>query len=182
MEQLSMASFLRNGHPFHLYVYDDLPGVPKGVVLKDANQIIPERKIFKYKDFDSCAGFSNLFRYRLLLEKGSYWADLDVVCLRPFSADSEYVFCKQRDPGFLRPVKFRQPFFSVANCVIKAPIDSVIMRYCYDQSAARDPEALMWGKRVRCWWPGPSRNSASAGGWFHTALTAPLIGGTGRGR
>ena len=40
MEQLSIASFLRNGHEYHLYVYDELKHVPSGTILKDANQNI----------------------------------------------------------------------------------------------------------------------------------------------
>ena len=31
MEILSISSFLQKGHPFHLYVYDDVKGVPDGV-------------------------------------------------------------------------------------------------------------------------------------------------------
>src|SRR5205823_1893528 len=41
MEQLSIASFLRNGHDYHLYIYNELPNVPKGVVIRDASEILP---------------------------------------------------------------------------------------------------------------------------------------------
>jgi hypothetical protein len=30
LEQLSIASFLKNGHPYELHVYDELPGIPAG--------------------------------------------------------------------------------------------------------------------------------------------------------
>src|SRR5437016_4032991 len=84
MERMSIISFLRNGHEYHLYTYNDLPNVPDRVVVKDANRILPASAIFKYKERPSYAGFANYFRYRLLLEHGGWWADLDVVCLRPF--------------------------------------------------------------------------------------------------
>lgn len=92
MEQLSITSFLSNGHEFHLYAYDDVKNVPEGTVLKDASEIISPDKIFKYKDHDSYAGFANLFRYTLLLERGQWWVDTDVVCLSPLDFKQRYVF------------------------------------------------------------------------------------------
>ena len=32
MEQLSVSSFLRHGHQYHLYVYDDVKNVPAGTL------------------------------------------------------------------------------------------------------------------------------------------------------
>ena len=45
LEKLSMISFIRNGHLYYLYVYNDVKALPDGIVLKDANTIIPENKI-----------------------------------------------------------------------------------------------------------------------------------------
>jgi hypothetical protein len=142
MEQLSISSFLQNGHSFHLYVYDAVKGVPEGVVLLDAEKIIRREKIFKYKDYDSYAGFSNLFRYRLLLEKGGYWVDTDVVCLRPLRLERDYVFASEK----LHNPSLMGPRSQLANCVIKAPTSSKIMEYCYAESAKRDPIELAWGE------------------------------------
>lgn len=96
MEQLAISSFLQNGHSFHLYVYNEMQGVPKGTILQDANEIMPSKRIFKYRHHDTYAGFANLFRYKLLVEKGGYWVDTDVVCLRPFSFTADYMFAKVR--------------------------------------------------------------------------------------
>ena len=90
MEQLSIASFLRNGHEYHLYTYAELANVPAGTVIRDANEILPAAAIFQYKDRPSYAGFSNFFRYKLLLERGGWWVDSDLVCLRPFDFTVEY--------------------------------------------------------------------------------------------
>src|SRR5437870_1345057 len=84
MEQLSVASFMRNGHEYHLYVYDDVKNIPAGTVIKDASEILPASRIFQYKHFPTYAGFSNFFRYKLLLERGGWWIDTDTVCLKPF--------------------------------------------------------------------------------------------------
>jgi hypothetical protein len=50
LEQLAIASFLRNGHEFHLYADNDISDVPAGAQLKDANEIIPEKNVFTYYD------------------------------------------------------------------------------------------------------------------------------------
>lgn len=142
MEQLSISSFLKNGHSFHLYVYDELKGVPDGVVLLDANKIVRREKIFKYKDYASYAGFADLFRYRLLLEKGGYWIDTDVVCLKPFQLECDYVFASEKFRKFF----LTRPRLCRASCVIKAPVGSRIMEYCYAESAKRDLRELFWGE------------------------------------
>ena len=48
IEQLSIASFLKNGCDYDLYVYSDVANVPAGVTIKDAAQIIPQSEIFTY--------------------------------------------------------------------------------------------------------------------------------------
>jgi len=141
MERLSISSFLKNGHPFHLYVYDDVSGIPEGVTILDASKILSPDRIFKYKNHNSYAGFSNLFRYKLLLEKGAYWVDTDVVCLKEFLHNEEYVFTAERMPSrfFRNKLKF-------GSCIIKVPKDSAIMDYCYKESAKKDSNRLFWGQ------------------------------------
>ena len=143
MERLAIASFLANGHSFHLYAYEEVGGVPLGVDLLDAREVIPRNKIFRYAKYESYAAFANLFRYRLLAEKGGYWVDTDVVCLRPFEHASEYVFAGQ--PSRLAG-KEGSGTAPINNCVIKAPRGSEIMCQCYEASAARDHRSLRWGE------------------------------------
>lgn len=137
MEKLCISSFLQNGHPFHLYIYDDVGGIPEGAVKKDAHPIIPADKIFKYKDRDSYAGFANLFRYKLLLEKGNYWVDTDIICLKPFSHKAEHIFASERSS---------KENTGAASCVIKAPGGSPVIEYCYCESANKNNELLQWGQ------------------------------------
>ena len=141
MERLSIISFLKNGHPFHLYAYKNIKGVPDKVIVKDANRIIPGEKIFKYRDHDSYAGFANLFRYKLLLEKGGFWVDTDMVCIKPFQFTADYVFASEI---FVSTEK--KTMKQVTNCTIKVPAGSKIMGYCYEQSLAKKPEELTWGE------------------------------------
>ena len=137
MERLSIASFLHHGHDYHLFTYDEVVGLPDGAVREDARAILPESSIFQYREFASYAGFSNFFRYRLLLEHGGWWVDTDVVCLRPFDWDDPYVFASEPTPDG-REVP--------ASCAIKAPAGSEAMAAAWDTCRSRDPKDLRWGE------------------------------------
>jgi len=143
MEQLCISSFLSNGHNFHLYTYEEVQNIPKGTIIKDANKIIPPDKIFKYKEYDSYAGFANIFRYKLILEKGHYWVDTDVICLSPLVIKNDYVF----PSSIYRMLDFEGEAKSeVESCIIKAPPGSEIMEYCFSESSIRKPSDLKWGE------------------------------------
>jgi Glycosyltransferase sugar-binding region containing DXD motif len=92
VERLSLASFAHHGHAVHLYAYDAIDGVPAGVTLRDASEILPRELIFLHRRTQSLAPFADWFRYRLLYERGGIWADTDVVCLRPFDYAQPRVF------------------------------------------------------------------------------------------
>jgi mannosyltransferase OCH1-like enzyme len=136
MEQLSIASFLRNGHQYHLYVYEDVKSIPSGTTIKDANEILPASRIFQYKQQASYAGFSNFFRYKLVLERGGWWVDTDTICLRPFDFEAEYVFSSEFAMG--------QEFINSG--IFKAPAGSVVMAYAWSVCETKDPEHLAWGE------------------------------------
>ncbi len=137
MEKLSLRSFLFNSHEIHLYVYEDIEDVPKGVTIYDANKILPEEKIFKYRNNGSYAGFANLFRYKLLLEKGGLWSDLDIICIRPIFLTEDYVFASERIPD---------NGVQVNNCFMKAPENSPVLEYCYNVALNKNSEELKWGE------------------------------------
>jgi hypothetical protein len=137
MEQLSIASFLAHGHEYHLYSYGMVSQVPRGAVVKDAEAILPKSSVFQYRKHPSYAGFSNFFRYKLLLRKGGWWVDTDVVCLKPFVFDEPYVFASERIPeGAV-----------AASAVIKAPAGSELMAFNWHVClACRDPSEAGWGQ------------------------------------
>ena len=94
MERLSIKSFLAHGHEFHLYCYSEPHGVPVGVIVKDAREILPESEVATFR----CAQqFSDWFRIQLLLDKGGWNTDLDNVLLKPLDFESEYVFYGDHD-------------------------------------------------------------------------------------
>lgn len=136
MEQLSIASFLMNGHEYHLYVYEDVLNIPAGTVILDGNEVLPSTMIFQYREFKSYAGFSNFFRYKLLLEKGGWWVDTDMVCLRPFDFAREFVFSSEKDEG--KDV--------LTSGAIKAPSGSDAMAYAWQVCQKKNVENLVWGE------------------------------------
>jgi hypothetical protein len=91
IEQLSISSFLKNNHEFHLYTYGDVENIPEGTVVKDANEILDKKNIFTYCN-GSYAGFADWFRWELLYKKGGFWVDTDMICLKPFDFDTDLIF------------------------------------------------------------------------------------------
>ena len=97
---ISINSFIQNGFVYNLYVYDDVKNVPSGVILCDANDIIPKEEIWYYNNgFNkgSPSGFSNQFRFQILHEHGGLWVDTDVVLLNDFNFDKPYIFISERN-------------------------------------------------------------------------------------
>ena len=140
LERLAMTSFLRHGHEYHLYCYDDVGGVPAGVLLKDGNEIVPASEIFSYQHGPargSLSAFSNLFRYKLLLERGGWWADTDAVCLRPWDFPAPIVVASEHTRG---------PQAKVASGVMKLPAGHPVAALCYDAASRVDRENLQWGE------------------------------------
>jgi len=98
LERACVQSFLAKGHRFNLYVYDAVENVPPACTLLDAAAIVPRSEVFAHADgpgAGSLAGFSDLFRYKLLYERGGWWADLDVFCLTPTLPDASIVIGRQ---------------------------------------------------------------------------------------
>ncbi len=141
MEKLCIQSFQKHGHEFHLYVYDQVDGVPPPTKLCDANEIVPSSRIFFYSEHNSCAGFANMFRYKLLLERGGWWVDTDTVCLREFSFSEPYVFSSESTAAGPK-----QEAGSCASAgIIRTPPITELMRYCWEHCDRADSRTLKWG-------------------------------------
>jgi hypothetical protein len=142
LEILCIRSFLSNGHDFHLYVYDVPRNVPDRVVLRDANSVITSDLIgrFKYIMTDSVSPFSNVFRYKLLYDRGGMWVDMDVVCLNGFNIAEEYLFPKVSTLFMLGGDTKH-----VDSWCISVPKQSELMRYCYDKAMSMIDSQTPWG-------------------------------------
>lgn len=138
MERLVLASFVANGHEFHLYSYSEIEGLPEGVVIRDADEVLGPEWIVR-DGRGTIASFADVFRYKLLLERGGWWVDMDVVCVSPFDFADEYVLAFEPDR-------------TLGTDVIRVPPESDVMRYAWDRSRRYGPrrwplprKRLPWG-------------------------------------
>jgi hypothetical protein len=137
MEQLSIKSYIAHGHEYHLYVYGEVDNVPAKTVLKDANEILPSSSIFQYREYKSYAGFSNFFRYKLVLEKGGWWSDLDVICVKSLDFDAEYVFSSEENDRGIE---------GVTSGIFKAPKGAELLSEAWSICRSKDTQKLKWGE------------------------------------
>ena len=129
LELLTLKSFIKAGHKFHLWIYEEIETpLPPEVIIKDASEIISKENIFKYNKKSSFghgkgsyAGFSDIFRYKLLYDHGGWWVDMDVCCLKPLNIEVPYVFRKHH-------------YLNVVGNIMKCPAKSKVMLSCYKEA------------------------------------------------
>ena len=135
LERLCLKSFVAQGHAFHLYTYDPIDNVPPGVTLQDAGQILPASKVFRNQRGEgkgSLAAFSDLFRYKLLLDRGGWWVDTDVFSLKPFDFTAPYVFGAEDKP--------------VATGIMKMQRGSALAQRCYESACRIKQKKIIWNE------------------------------------
>jgi hypothetical protein len=141
VELLCISSFLKSGVRYCLYVYEPPVNLPKGVIVKDAGEIIDRSRMFTYQagtfNLGSVAGFSNLFRYTLIHEQGGWWTDTDVCYGNGFATEPAEIFFAELSQG---------GEFRVATALFRSPPGSAVMRYCLDRFAEKDVTRIVHGE------------------------------------
>lgn len=137
MEVACINSFLSLGYEYHLYSYSKIENVPKKVKLINANEIINESEIFTYNLPDHMGGksysaFSNLFRYKLLYDKGNCWVDTDVYALKRLP-ETDYILAKESDT-------------KIASCILCFPPKHIFSFICMNKCLERKKDNLRWGE------------------------------------
>jgi hypothetical protein len=144
LEILTLQSFVDCGHVFHLWTYEPLLNdLPDGVIMEEANRIIPQDKVFRYKNVNkyghgkgSVSGFSDIFRYKLLYEMGGWWTDMDVTCIKALNVADPYFFRKHHD-------------LELVGNVMKCPAKSPLMLACYEEATKEvDETNTDWHKPI----------------------------------
>jgi hypothetical protein len=109
---------------------------------RDANEILPASTIFTYPhgpERGSYGAFANLFRYKLLLERGGWWVDTDLVCLKPFDFSEAAIIASEANKDATNDAT------KVANAAMKLPPGHRVARHCYEFSRQCDRATLTWG-------------------------------------
>ena len=139
-EYNSIKSYINQGYEYHLYTYDKIDNIPEGTIIKDANIIIDKKYIFYYEGL--IAPFSDLFRYKLLYDKGGIWTDCDIVCLNSLPNDKqhEYIFVAERTilkgafASCIKTPPYTCKLKKVLNSFIKTPKHAKIMLLMYTKA------------------------------------------------
>jgi mannosyltransferase OCH1-like enzyme len=135
MQQLCIKSYIDNGHEFHLYISEPTTDIPEGVIVKDANKILPQSARDK---FTCHSHFSDYFRVLLILREGGWYVDMDTVCLRPFDFPEPFAFVSEDTSTFSQnkkdpkiPPKPVSEVVSnyISGCIFKSPADSPFLKY-----------------------------------------------------
>lgn len=148
IEMLTVHSYTSLGYEFVLWTYGstDAYKLPQNASVRDAAEIIPRDKVFSYKHKNqfghgkgSYAGFSDIFRYKLLYEFGGWWTDMDITCLQRLDFQSDYVF---------RRSKAEQG--DVVGNLMHVPPKSPLMESCFQKAFATiDAENKDWMAPIR---------------------------------
>jgi len=99
-EELSLTTLVQRGQRVVLYSYDRTLRVPDGVVLADADEVLPGGRVreFVYPSGErSPALHSDLFRYEALRRFGGWYFDLDIVLLRDAPPAADIYIARQDD-------------------------------------------------------------------------------------
>jgi hypothetical protein len=138
LERLSIRSFLAHGHEYRLFSYGEVPNLPAGAQLLPAAEVLPACSIFRYDEAlgGSYAAFANVFRYKLLHDRGGWWADTDMVCLRPLDSP---------DPWVLASEARREGGAVTTNAILKAPAGAPMLADCFERAMRHEQRATVWG-------------------------------------
>lgn len=136
VERACLRSVLRQGHSLGFYCYDVPSGVPSGVTIRDAAQILPRDRIIHYCS-GSVALFANWFRYELQRRGLGTWVDTDIYLLAPIDSERPYLF------GYESPA-------CINNAILRIPPRSPMLPALIEPFEERVvPSWLPWLHRVR---------------------------------
>lgn len=135
-QRLCLRSFVDHGHEIVLYCYDRID-VPDGIERGDAAEFFPRDRVFYYSKgpgAGSVSAFSNLFRYRLLHDRGGWWTDTDVICLSRDVPETDMVFAWQDASRVL-----------VGSAILKFPREHQLVAELYKAAHAMGAD-VEWGE------------------------------------
>jgi len=141
MEQNCLRSMMRQGHEVTLYSHEQVHGVPNGVRICDARQVTGDLldSFFDYAGKGQrIAMFSDIFRYRMLLQTDLIYADTDVYLLKPLIPMDENLFAWE-DPDF------------VCGAILSLPKTSPVLRELVNFSDIPSPipPFFSWSKKLK---------------------------------
>jgi hypothetical protein len=116
LERLSIQSAQAAGHELTLWSYEpgNLAGVPPGVSVRDAREVMSDPRRTKHFEGKFKAFGADFFRYEIFAHGLGCWMDLDVIVLEPLEFTTPHVFGWERAD-------------SVNTAVLRIPNDSPML-------------------------------------------------------
>lgn len=118
MSQLSIKLWQRQNMIPYLWSYsNNIKNIPKGVVLKDASEIMAKESLFTFQGYGvglfnggkgSYSHWSDIFQLKLLKKYGGWYSQLDVACLK-MPEETEYYFANHSDPNIVNTFIMKTP-------------------------------------------------------------------------
>lgn len=138
VERACILSVLRQDHPLTLWCYRVPDGVPDGMQIADAREILPEESIIRYYS-GSVSLFSNWFRYELQRLGKGIWLDSDIYLLKPIECGDYLLTCEE--PGLINCAPLRLP--------VHSPLLHPLLDLFHQKTV---PSWLPWKQRLSAYW------------------------------
>lgn len=142
IEVLSLRSTLKHNMTPVLWCYKNIEGIPKGVIVKDANCILPKEKIDYYiNDLNlPLPSISDLFRYELLDLIGGIYADTDIVFMdNIYNLKEREYFCSTYEYHVGE---------EASNCLMRVTKKSLVSQFLINESKIRLNNYIIAGNKA----------------------------------
>jgi hypothetical protein len=136
IELVCLSSMVKAGHQIDVYTYDQSLKFPNGVTIRSASEIIDRNLFNNYKNCETLALFSDIFRYVGLQKAAGIWIDFEVMLLRPLIRLGDNIYAWQ-DGG------------TINNAILKLPADSIVLKRLIDMVSSRVVIGPYWQRRKK---------------------------------
>ena len=139
VERACLRSVLAHGYRGVLWCYARPEGVPEGVELRDAAEILPENAIIRHHS-GSVALFTNWFRWELQRRGLGIWADCDLYLLKPLGEVPDHLFGREAQDR-------------IGTAILRLPPDSALLPPLLDIfREVSVPSWIPWRPRLAARW------------------------------
>ena len=105
LEKVCVASWVRLGFEVEIYSFAPIAGLPRGVVARDAAEILSPHWLDRIdpilhparRDRQRIMNYSDLFRVALMQKARGLWLDTDMCLFRPFNVPADRPFFAWED-------------------------------------------------------------------------------------
>ncbi len=147
LEQLCLRSFVIHGHRVILYSYDAPENCPDGVTLLEADRIFPRTEHQGHALSQAPWIVSDIFKYRLLSVQNVIWAGTDMLCLRPWDTQADFLLGWEKPGKQISTGVLRLPRFSRALAQLNAFFDDPAPALPWSPETPKTAAAaLNWGQ------------------------------------